>query len=249
MFQNHLLQVLALLAMEPPVGHESSYLQDEKVKVLAATEPLDCNRLVRGQYTGYKQEPGVAKGSRTETFVAATMHIDSWRWADVPWYVRVGKGLAQAATEAVIELASPPRMLFDESGGTTPERNLIRLRMGKRDGVTMNVQAKTPGPELDSQAVDLSVDFAAALGERREPYERLLSDALTGSPRRFARGHGRTDVAHRRPGPQRMWADRQQPGPPVCRRFVGTQAGRLAAAPGRPLVRPVGLTADRTLLP
>ncbi len=178
---------MALLAMEPPVGHEASYLQDEKVKVFAATEPLDCNKLVRGQYIGYKQEPGVAKGSRTETFVAATMHIDSWRWADVPWYVRVGKGLAQAATEAVIELASPPRMLFDESGGTTPERNLIRLRMGKRDGVTMNVQAKTPGPELDSQPVELSVDFAAALGERREPYERLLRDALTGSPRRFAR--------------------------------------------------------------
>ena len=78
-------------------------------------------------------------------------------------------------------------MLFDESGGTTPERNLIRLRMGKRDGVTMNVQAKTPGPQLDSQPVELSVDFAAALGERREPYERLLSDALIGSPRRFAR--------------------------------------------------------------
>ena len=186
-FQNHLLQVMALLAMEPPVGHEASYLQDEKVKVFAATEPLDCNKLVRGQYTGYRQEPGVAKGSRTETFVAATMHIDSWRWADVPWYVRVGKGLAQAATEAVIELASPPRMLFDEAGGTTPERNLIRLRMGKRDGVTMNVQAKTPGPELDSQAVALSVDFAAALGERREPYERLLGDALIGSARRFAR--------------------------------------------------------------
>jgi glucose-6-phosphate 1-dehydrogenase len=186
-FQNHLLQVVSLLAMEPPVGHEASYLQDEKVKVFAAMEPLDCSTLVRGQYEGYRDEPGVAKRSKVETFVAAKLEIDSWRWAGVPWYARVGKGLAQAATEAVIELHSPPRLLFDEAGGPTPERNLIRLRLGKDDGVTFQLQAKTPGPHLDSQSMNVSVDFAAALGDRREAYERLLRDAIVGSPRRFAR--------------------------------------------------------------
>ena len=186
-FQNHLLQVVALLAMEPPVGHESSYLQDEKVKVYAATRPLDCENLVRGQYEGYRQDEGVAPDSDVETFVAAKLEIDSWRWAGVPWYVRVGKGLAESASEAVIELQAPPRLLFDEAGGPTPERNLIRLRLGKHDGVSFSLQAKTPGPDLDSQSVEVAVDFAAALGDRREAYERLLGDALIGSPRRFAR--------------------------------------------------------------
>jgi glucose-6-phosphate 1-dehydrogenase len=186
-FQNHLLQVVSLLAMEPPVGHEASYLQDEKVKVFAATEALDCSTMVRGQYEGYLDEPGVASRSKMETFVAAKLEIDSWRWAGVPWYARVGKGLAQSATEAVIELQSPPRLLFDEAGGPTPERNLIRLRLGKSDGVTFQLQAKTPGPHLDSQSMNVSVDFAAALGDRREAYERLLGDAIVGSPRRFAR--------------------------------------------------------------
>jgi len=186
-FQNHVLQVVTLLAMEPPVSHESRFLHDEKTKVLTATEPLDNSRVVRGQYTGYLSEPGVARGSTTETYVAAELEIDSWRWAGVPWYVRVGKGLAQAATEAVVELAAPPRLLFDEAGGPAPERNLVRFRLGKADGVTFSLQAKTPGPHLDSEAIDLSVDFAATLGDRREAYERLLGDALVGSPRRFAR--------------------------------------------------------------
>jgi glucose-6-phosphate 1-dehydrogenase len=185
--QNHLLQVVALLAMEPPAGADSGFLQDEKAKVLAAMRPLDCQGLVRGQYVGYRDEPGVEPESNVETFAAARLEIDSWRWAGVPWYVRVGKALAQNATEAVIELREPPRMLFDEAGGPPPGRNLIRLRLGKNDGVTFALQAKTPGPQLDSQEVDVDVDFAAALGERQDAYERLLGDALQGSLRRFAR--------------------------------------------------------------
>jgi glucose-6-phosphate 1-dehydrogenase len=186
-FQNHLLQVVSLLAMEPPAGADSGFLQDEKAKVIAAMRPIDPNALVRGQYVGYREEPGVDPESTTETFVAARLEIDSWRWAGVPWYVRVGKALPQNATEAVIELREPPRMLFDESGGPAPDRNLIRLRLGKNDGVTFALQAKTPGPALDSQEVDVGVDFAAALGERQDAYERLLGDALIGSLRRFAR--------------------------------------------------------------
>lgn len=185
--QNHLLQVAALVAMEPPVGPEAGYLQDEKAKVFAAMRPIDPANLVRGQYVGYRDEEGVAADSQTDTFTAVRLEIESWRWAGVPWYVRCGKALTESATEVVVEFREPPSLLFDEAGGPAPHRNLVRFRLGKHDGVTFTVQAKTPGPHLDSQNVDLSVDFAAALGVRREAYERLLDDALAGLPRRFAR--------------------------------------------------------------
>jgi len=185
--QNHLLQVLSLVAMEPPVGPDSSFLQDEKAKVFAAMRPIDPNAMVRGQYVGYRDEPGVGADSTVETFVAARLEIDSWRWAGVPWYVRAGKALTTAATEVVVEFREPPSLLFDEGGGPAPQRNLVRFRLGQHDGVTFTLQAKTPGQHLDSQNVDVAVDFAAALGERRDAYERLLDDALAGLPRRFAR--------------------------------------------------------------
>lgn len=185
--QNHLMQIVAMLAMEPPTGPDSGFLQDEKAKVFAAMPAVDPKDVVRGQYVGYREEDGVAPGSDTETFVAMKVEIDSWRWAGVPWYLRVGKCLAGAATEAVIELRRPPRLLFDEIGGDPPGRNLIRLRLGTADGVTFALQAKTPGPHLDSEEIDVSVDFASALGERQEAYERLLGDAIAGSQRRFAR--------------------------------------------------------------
>jgi glucose-6-phosphate 1-dehydrogenase len=184
--QNHLLQVVALLAMEPPVGPDSKHLQDEKVKVFAATRPIETASMVRGQYEGYLNEPGVAPGSTTDTFAAVRLEIESWRWAGVPWYLRAGKGLANAATEAVVELTPPPRFLFDEDK-SVPTPNLIRFRLGNNDGVTLTVQAKTPGPALDSEDVELRCDFAAALGNRREAYERLLDDAIDGNHQRFAR--------------------------------------------------------------
>jgi glucose-6-phosphate 1-dehydrogenase len=186
--QNHLLQVLALLTMEPPVGPDASYLHDEKAKVFAAMPQMHFEQMVRGQYAGYQSEPGVAEGSTVETYVAAKLTIESWRWAGVPIYVRCGKALTAAATECVVELNCPPRMLFDENpDGNTPSPNLIRFRLGKNDGVTFTVQAKQPGQYLDSQDVDLRCDFAATLGDRNEPYERLIWDAVDGSSRRFAR--------------------------------------------------------------
>ena len=194
--QNHLLQVVCLLAMEPPVDPAASFLQDEKAKILAAMEPIDPHCLVRGQYIGYRDEPGVDPHSTVETFAATRLTIDSWRWAGVPWYVRVGKAMSHAVTEAVVELREPPQLLFDEAGGPRPDRNLVRVRRVKNDGVTFVLQAKTPGPHLDSEEVDLGVDFAAALGERHEAYERLLRDAIDGNPRRFAR----YDVV------ERLWA-------------------------------------------
>ncbi len=185
--QNHLLQVVALLAMEPPAGPGAKHLSDEKAKVLEQMQTVRRNEVVRGQYEGYLQEEGVAPHSTTETFAALKFRIESFRWAGVPFFVRAGKCLAFNATEAVIELKQPPLLLFDEENSPVPENNLIRFRLGSNDGVTLTVQAKTPGAGLDSEAVDLSVDFAATLGERSEAYERLLYDAIVGESRRFAR--------------------------------------------------------------
>jgi glucose-6-phosphate 1-dehydrogenase len=186
--QNHLLQVVAYLAMEPPVGPDADQLRNEKVKVLLAMEPLDCDSLVRGQYIGYREEAGVKPDSMVETFAAMSLRIDSWRWAGVPFYVRAGKGLATTALEAVVELKAPPRMLFTGADSSPPSRNAIRFRMGQRnDGVTMTVNVKEPGDAIVTHAVDLAVDFEETLGDRREAYERLLDDAIAGDARRFAR--------------------------------------------------------------
>ena len=185
--QNHLLQVVALLAMEPPVGPDAKHMSDEKMKVFSAMRSLDADHLVRGQYRGYRDEAGVAADSNVETFAAVRLEIDSWRWAGVPFYVRAGKAMATGATEAVVELRDPPAQLFDEAGPPGPQSNLIRFRLGKDDGVTFMVNAKTPGPSLDSEPVELGVDFASALSPRHEAYERLISDAIAGNPRRFGR--------------------------------------------------------------
>jgi glucose-6-phosphate 1-dehydrogenase len=187
--QNHLLQVVALLAMEPPVDAEPDSLRDEKVKVLKAMRPADPAGLVRGQYDGYRGEPGVAPGSAVETFAALRLEIDSWRWAGVPFFVRAGKGLAVTALEAVVELHAPPRLLFSPDG-CQPRPNFLRFRLGADDGVTVCVQAKEPGDRLVSQPVELAVDFEQALGARQQAYQRLLGDALEGNPARFARQDG-----------------------------------------------------------
>ncbi|MGE0794915.1 MAG: glucose-6-phosphate dehydrogenase [Acidimicrobiia bacterium] len=188
--QNHLLQVVTLLTMEPPADGSAESLRDEKIKVLKATQPIDCEHLVRGQYDGYLDEPGVAPGSTTETYVAMRLSIDSWRWAGVPFYIRAGKALASTDLEALVELRCPPRLLFAGDGGHHPHPNMLRFRLGHDDGVTMSVQAKAPGSSITTRPVDLAVDFATALGRRREAYERLLEDAVQGDARRFAREEG-----------------------------------------------------------
>jgi glucose-6-phosphate 1-dehydrogenase len=187
--QNHLLQVVALLAMEPPIADHADAYRDEEVKVLRQIRALDPKTTVRGQYVGYLDEDGVAANSTTETFVSAQLSIESWRWAGVPFHLRAGKSMPGTATEAVIELKQPPRLLFagHDADAPLPEANLVRFRLGHDDGVTMSVQAKSPGSETVSQTVDLSVDFAKALGHRQEAYERLLDDALDGRRHRFAR--------------------------------------------------------------
>lgn len=186
-FQNHLLQVLSMLAMEPPVTMSSQAMQDEKIKLLSSIRPIKSADVVRGQYRGYLAEDGVAAQSQTETFVAIKLAIDNWRWAGVPIYVRTGKKLSESTMEAVVEFKQPPRALFATHGDQLPEPNIVRFRMGKKDGVDLSLQAKVPGAALTSETVDLTVEFAAALGERKEAYERLLDAALKGDHFRFTR--------------------------------------------------------------
>jgi glucose-6-phosphate 1-dehydrogenase len=185
--QNHLLQVLALLAMEPPIATHADAYRDEEVKLLRQVQPLDPSSTIRGQYVGYLDEAGVSEESRTETFVATRLFIESWRWAGVPFYLRAGKQMPGAATEAVVELRRPPRLLFAEKAEAMPQANLVKFRLGHNDGVSLSVQAKSPGAQTITSPVDLSVDFDRALGHRQEAYERLLDDALDGRLHRFAR--------------------------------------------------------------
>ncbi len=187
--QNHLLQMVALLAMEPPVSADADALRDERVKVLRATRSLQPGEVVRGQYEGYRDEPGVAPDSGTETFVALTLAIDSWRWAGVPFHVVAGKALAATVTEATVEFHHPPRLLFADD--CTPEPNRLRFRVKPDDRIRLTLQAKEPGPGMVAAPVDLAVDYEQALGgDGAGAYVRLLADALAGDTSLFARQDG-----------------------------------------------------------
>jgi glucose-6-phosphate 1-dehydrogenase len=185
--QNHLLEIVALLAMEPPVAADADALRDEKTKVFRQIETFDPSAVVRGQYRGYLDEPGVAPGSDTESFAALSFEIDSWRWSGVRWLLRTGKHLPVSATEAVIEFTAPPRMLFADGGASTPHPNHLRFRLGGTTGILLQLHAKVPGDRLLSHAVDLEVTEDRLFGQTEEPYERLLEDAMTGDARRFGR--------------------------------------------------------------
>jgi glucose-6-phosphate 1-dehydrogenase len=182
--QNHVLQIVALLAMEPPVAGDADSFRDAEAAVLRQIAPLSASSTVRGQYAGYRDEPGVPAGSTTETFVATTVTIDNDRWAGVPFHLRTGKLLPKTATEVVVEFRQPDHALFPVEGRPA---NLLRFRLGRGDGITLSIQAKNPGAEVTARAVDLSVDFDQAFEPRREAYERLLDDAMDGRRLRFAR--------------------------------------------------------------
>jgi len=187
--QNHLLQIVAFLAMEPPAGPDARSLRDEKVKVFRQVEALRPEQLVRGQYEGYLDEDGVEPGSDTETFVAARFEIDSWRWAGVPWLIRTGKRMEATHTEVVVELRRPPSMLFAAEGSPAPHPNHIRFRLNSDAGVTFGLQVKQAGEDLVAEDADLEMSFSHD-ERRREAYQRLLEDAMEGDARRFAREDG-----------------------------------------------------------
>ncbi len=189
--QNHLLQVLSLVAMEPPVDDSAGALRDEKVKVLRAMPALDPGQVVRGQYEGYRDEEGVASDSEVETFVALRTTIESWRWAGVPFYVRAGKALPVTATEVVVEFRRPPLDFFARCDAPAPHPNHLRFRIKPGGEVGLQVQIKAPGNEMVSHPVELAYAYdERAEGRRAEAYQRLLDDALDGDPRLFARADG-----------------------------------------------------------
>ncbi|MGH8973466.1 MAG: glucose-6-phosphate dehydrogenase, partial [Acidimicrobiia bacterium] len=148
--QNHLLQVVALVAMEPPVGVDADALRDEVVKVLKAMPPASPEQVVRGQYRGYRDEPGVAPDSDVETFAALRLNVESWRWAGVPFYVRAGKKMAATATEVLVEFRSPPRLLFTPPGSAAPRPNHMRFCLGPEESVTLALEVKALGEDLVS---------------------------------------------------------------------------------------------------
>jgi len=185
--QNHLLQIVALLAMEPPVAADANALSDEKTRLFRQVRTIDPANVVRGQYRGYPDEEGVQGGSDVETYVALRFEIDSWRWAGVPWVIRTGKALGATATEAIVRFTDPPRLLFTDDDKPTPDPSFLRFRLGAHDGVSLHLLAKAPGDQLVTQPIQLDVDYEQALGARAEAYERLIDDALEGDRRRFGR--------------------------------------------------------------
>ena len=183
--QNHIFQIVALLAMEPPAYRGYAAVQIEKSKVLRAMRPLKSRDLVRGQYAGYRNEPVIAKRSDVETYCAVRLFIDSWRWQGVPWYLRSGKCLAETAAEILVELRPPPQRLFADSTPANGRGNYLRFRLSPSAAVALAARVKRPGQEFVGDQRELYL-----LDERpgeRAPYERLLTDALAGDGALFTR--------------------------------------------------------------
>ena len=182
--QNHLLEVLALLAMEPPSSMYWESVRDEQVKVFRTIPPLEPANVVRGQFIGYRQEPGVAPNSHVETFAAVKFSAESWRWAGVPFLIRAGKCLPISTTEVFVKLRCPP--LAKLSPGQT---NYFRFRLGPEISISLGAQVKAPGPQMKAMPAELSFVRTEAV-EEYGAYERLLSDAMRGDPQLFVRQDG-----------------------------------------------------------
>jgi glucose-6-phosphate 1-dehydrogenase len=185
--QNHLLQVLALLTMESPRHDTADDQRDAKYGLLSSVRAVDPSEVVRGQYLGYRDVPGVAPDSTTETYVALTLHIDTWRWAGVPVNIRAGKAMPETVLDIVATLRHPPCQLFHGEGGSPLSPNRIRMRLQPDAGVTFFLLAKQPGGRDIATELPVSVDFREALGPVHEAYERIFADALAGDATHFAR--------------------------------------------------------------
>jgi glucose-6-phosphate 1-dehydrogenase len=181
--QNHLLQVISLLAMEAPSGRTPEAVRNEQFKVLDSLRPLRPEDVVRGQYRGYRSVKGVAPDSTIETFVALRLHLDTWRWGGVPIYVRAGKALPVTATEVLVELRQPPEMVFPEI--EPPDGNFLRFRLTPDMSISLGARAKRPGEAMAGEAVELFARHQT--GIERPPYQRLIGDARRGDQSLFAR--------------------------------------------------------------
>ncbi len=200
--QNHMLQILAFTAMEPPISFSATAVRDDKAKVLHAIQPLlpeeVLTRTVRGQYgrgrvggadvPGYREEPNVAAGSNTETFVALKLSVDNWRWADVPFYLRTGKRLAARSTEVVVQFRRPPFRLFRGISGDGLPPNQLVLNIQPNEGIALSFGAKIPGPDVRLGQVDMSFQYDDYFGSRPSTgYETLLYDCMIGDATLFQR--------------------------------------------------------------
>ena len=228
MVQNHLLQLLSLVAMEPPVELTADAIRDEKVKVIRSLRVMTgedvAANVVRGQYSagsingkdvvGYRQEERVSPQSMTETYVAVKAHVDNWRWADVPFYVRFGKRLAKGGTEIAIQFKNVPGVLFSRDADIGP--NVLVIRIQPDEGISLRIQAKRPGASVNIEPVKMDFHYGTSFGKASpEAYERLLLDAMSGDATLFAR---RDEVEHAWKFVDRIesaWHENPTP-PPLC---------------------------------
>jgi len=179
--QNHMLQVVALIAMEPPTSMYPESIRDEQVKVFRNIPPIPPDKMVRGQFVGYRNEPGVAKDSQVETYAAIRFEVDSWRWAGVPFLIRAGKCMKVTATEVIVRFKRPPL-------GRAPlsEQNYFRFRLGPDISIAAGVRVKEPGPAMKAVLTELSA-VKNSPGDEVDAYERLLTDAMKGDAFLFVR--------------------------------------------------------------
>jgi glucose-6-phosphate 1-dehydrogenase len=225
--QNHLLQVVGFLAMEPPSSHASDAIRDEQAKVLRTVRELDNTHMVRGQFRGYRDEPGVAKDSYMGTYATLKLWIDSWRWADVPFFVRAGKKLKMTVTEVVAEFKNPPQVVFKEPAFS--QGNYVRFRLGPQVQIGIGARAKRPGEGMAGRPVELSV-VQQQTSDEMDAYERLLGDAMAGDATLFAR-YDTVEAAWRIVdpvihGPSELWE--YEPGswgPPQADKLVAEVGG------------------------
>ncbi len=224
--QNHLLQVVSCLAMDPPYTDATDALRDASSHVLQAIEPLTPDDIVRGQYRGYRREPGVAEDSRIETLAAVRLRIGNWRWSGVPFYIRAGKSLAATCTEVRAVFAPPPTSVFGEASALLAGKNYLRFRLGPDVAIGLGVRSKTPGEEMHGRDVELVA--ARCQAEGMSPYARLLGDAMHGDAALFARqdaieAQWRVVDAVLDPGLPLHDYDRGSWGPPEAERLVAWQ--------------------------
>ncbi|HVO69232.1 MAG TPA: glucose-6-phosphate dehydrogenase [Aggregatilineaceae bacterium] len=189
MFQNHLLQLLALIAMEPPASFNADALRNEKVKVLSAIRPIAPQDTLRAQYEGYRRSDGVAPGSQTPTFAALKLYVDNWRWQGVPFYLRSGKALGHKFSEVIVEFKCPPHMMFGPAAEECFAPNILSLCIQPDEGIHLKFEAKVPGSHVETNSVDMEFHYRSSFGGSPLPdaYERLLLDALNGDASLFTR--------------------------------------------------------------
>ena len=189
MFQNHLLQLLALVTMEPPATFAADAVRNEKVKVLQAIRSIPIEDTVRGQYDGYVQAEGVAENSQTPTYAALKLNIDNWRWQSVPFYLRSGKALPRKASEVVVEFKSPPHVMFPLPEGYILTSNFISLCIQPDEGIHLRFETKVPDSPKETRSVEMDFHYRESFGNKPLPdaYERLILDAINGDPSLFTR--------------------------------------------------------------